>query len=334
MSPGRNFSLVALSKNQKYFGELQGIFFEKNFQKIVLNNIYFFMIMIFIIVSMSSNRHKPKRKRLKKAEKQALFQQSAFSTIQDKESLLDFFEKNPNMYHEKVFTLLERQSWLLDPSPEIAEKYDEIHHIIPQSSGGPDDQWNLLPVTFHEHKELHALRYEVYGEEGDRVASMSRNEIRAYTKEQKREAAKRGHETMRNLGIGFYNSEMQREFGRRSFAVGKTPAREAGYVSQARGKNSPYQKLFQSSLQFSFEDENHSLSILAPENTFQRTGQIRDFFLEHTPTTSLFYEKIKQDKYFTSNFNKVLRNLLSFEPGKQPVNTRSKYKGWSVKVGT
>lgn len=162
------------------------------------------------------------------------------------------------------------------------------------------------------------------------MASMSRDEIVGYTKKQKTEASKRGHKTMRELGIGFNNPEQQAEFGRRSAAVGKTPNRVQGYVSQSRTRNSVYPSLFEKPIIFSFTDAENQLEILVAASTFQRTGDIRDFLLKNTPETSRFFEKIQNDKSFPSNFNKVLRNLL---PVEQQFETRPQYQGWKVKFG-
>eukprot|EP00878_Enallax_costatus_P000047 GHUV01000058.1.p1 GENE.GHUV01000058.1~~GHUV01000058.1.p1 ORF type:complete len:275 (-),score=-62.89 GHUV01000058.1:2266-3090(-) len=267
----------------------------------------------------SSNR-RPKRRRLTKYERLQKFQAGSFCNIVDRDSLIQFLKENSNSYNDKVLTFINRQNEFLE--------YDEIHHIIPKSEGGPDTSWNLLPVLYNEHKELHKLRYDVYQQEGDRVASMSRDEIVVYTKQQKTEASKRGHETMKKLQISFYDPITQAELGRRSAQVGKTtPAREKGYAAQA--KNSRYQSVFQQSIKFLFKDSQTQFSVESSPNQFERTGQIKDYLMQFTPISSPFYKQIKNDKYFTTNFNKVLRNLLL---GIDKREVRSTYKGWAVEA--
>ena len=38
----------------------------------------------------------------------------------------------------------------------------EIHHNIPRSRGGSDDDWNLYPLTEYEHAYEHALDYVLF----------------------------------------------------------------------------------------------------------------------------------------------------------------------------
>ena len=84
-------------------------------------------------------RHPP-RHRLSKEKRTQLFLQGPFSEIKDSESLQLFLVQNPNVYNKKVLNLLERNK-------NEGGVFDEIHHIIPRSAGGPDDSWNLIPVS-------------------------------------------------------------------------------------------------------------------------------------------------------------------------------------------
>lgn len=128
-----------------------------------------------------SSTRRPKRRRLTKAERLQKFQVGPFCDIVDRNSLIQFLKENSNSYNDKILTFINRQTEFLEL------EYDEIHHIIPKSEGGPDASWNLLPVFYNEHKELHKLCYDIYQQEGDRVASMSRDEIVVYSKQQKTE---------------------------------------------------------------------------------------------------------------------------------------------------
>lgn len=103
--------------------------------------------------------------------------------------------------------------------------------------------------------------------------------------------------------------------------------REKGYAAQA--KNSRYQAAFQQSIKFLFKDSQTQFSVKSSPNQFERTGQIKDYLMQFTPISSPFYEQIKNDKSFTTNFNKVLRNFL---PGIDKHEARATYKGWSVEV--
>lgn len=273
---------------------------------------------------MNSERSRPKRRRLSKIEKQERFKSGPFAQIFDQASLIEHLKTYPNVYNDKVLHFIDRQNL----SQEEWSSFDEKHHIIVNTAGGPDEIWNLIPVTYAEHKELHQLRYEAYGEEGDRVASLSREEMHIYQKEQKTEASKRGHATQKEKKLGFFNSEVQAELGRRSASLGKTPKRDAAYAKQAE-KSSVYVPLFQKPLKFLFEDENgNKASFESKPFQFGRTGHIKPYILEHTPKTSKYFQKIDSDSCFSTNFNKILRKLLP--DWKKAKDVRNRYKGWTV----
>ena len=46
----------------------------------------------------------------------------------------------------------------------------ELHHTTPKSIGGPNESWNLMLVTFCEHRALHNLRFHTYREHEDKLA--------------------------------------------------------------------------------------------------------------------------------------------------------------------
>lgn len=72
------------------------------------------------------------------------------------------------------------------------------------------------------------------------------------------------------------------------------------------------------------------IEVCADALTFQRTGQIKNFLLQHTPQESIAFVQIQNDKSFSSNFNKVLRPLTK-RFGVVVKDTRSNYKGWAVR---
>lgn len=167
----------------------------------------------------------------------------------------------------------------------------------------------------------------MYGEEGDRVASLSRDELCIYQKEEKIAASRRGHATQKKKELGFFDPKLQAELGRRSSSLGKTPNRVAAYAKQAQTFDK-YVALFERELEFHFDDKKGNTAVAkSVAFQFQRTGEIRSFLVQHTPQTSDFFEKIELDKYFTANFNKVLRQLLPNETGQE---ARPSYKGWKV----
>lgn len=183
-----------------------------------------------------------------------------------------------------------------------------------------------MHVTYPEHAELHFIRYNLYKRTGDLKAYQARANLPANAREEKNKSSKRGHETMKKNKIGWFNSDVQRELGKRTGGK-KTPAREIGYQKQAAA-SSKYTSIFQEELLWTFKHNQETISVVSEAGKFTRTGQIKEFLLLNMPVENVVALAIQQDKYFTSNMNKVLRLLI---PNPTNQETRSNYKGWSVK---
>ena len=272
---------------------------------------------------MTKNQRKS-RQRLTKAERVALYQNSQFAHIQSYEGLVEYLSKDmSNPYNKLALELMKREQTLTE---EQRSAFDEKHHIIPARKGGPDEAWNLISVTYKEHCKLHEILFKLYGEEGDNKAAAARKNAGPGTREAKIEGSRRGHTTMKQRGIGFYDSNLQRELGKRSGGK-KTPSREIAFVQQAL-RSDKYVKIFEQHLTFHYNKGlKNALCVNAVANTFQRTGKIKDFLLENMSVDDPQHAAIQNDKYFTSNFNKVLRSLLRDVVGQE---VRLSYKGWSI----
>jgi hypothetical protein len=265
-------------------------------------------------------------RRLPKQKKEFLLKQSRYSTVTDGNSFYEYMEENPNPYYEKAKELLQRQEGR--DFNELKEKYDECHHIIPSNCGGPDEPRNLVFVTYAEHALLHELRYEVYGEQGDKIAALSRKSTPENFKAFKAERARLGHETMKRQNKAFYNSEIQQANGKKSGGK-KTVNREKGFLNQVKNSN---KSLFEKDLLLIFRETSKKSSaeivvVKLPGGSVQRPGQFREVLLEHTPKNHFLWEKICNDKHFTSNFTKVLNTLI---PEYEVQNTRPQYNCWFV----
>jgi hypothetical protein len=291
------------------------------------------ILMISVIFPMNSQncefQENKKRKlgtRLSKQKKELLFKQSRYFMISDQKSFFKYMEANSNPYYEKAKEFLEREQG--QSIKELRNKYDERHHIIPSNCGGPDEAWNLVYVTYDEHALLHQLRYQVYGEQADKIAALSRMSIPDNLKAFKSERALLGHQTMKLQNKGFYNSEIQRANGKKSGGK-KTANREIGFLNQVKNSN---KSLFEKNLLLIFRETAKKSSpeivvVKLPGGSIQRPGQFREVLLEHTPKDHSLWEKICNDKYFTSNFTKVLNTFIPEYEGK---NTRFQYNCWFV----
>lgn len=256
------------------------------------------------------------RYRKTKQEVKAIFEKSPFKHIKNRSDLVFYLKENPNTYNNYMLQLIDRQD------QRIA--LDEQHHIIPTSEGGPCENWNLIPVTYKEHGLAHKLRYEVYNKQGDYLAFIGRENLPETARIIKTERAKMGHKTMKEKGIGFYNSDLQSELGKRSAGI-KTPEREVGYTKQVTTEK---KELFSKALVFT----NKELSIVGETkpNQFTRTGQIKDYLVSLMPEGCATRELILNDKQFTTNINKILNPLIKPSAAGQTKLSRMSYKGWSV----
>nr|YP_010500097.1 hypothetical protein [Gormaniella terricola]UWV18274.1 hypothetical protein [Gormaniella terricola] len=254
-----------------------------------------------------------KRRRKTKQEILELREKSAFKHITNATELMSYLSKNKNEYNDFMVFLIQRKR-------DGPFKLDELHHIIPRSEGGSDEDWNLVPVTFDEHKEAHIKRYNVFGNSGDRLAALGREFLPENYRQFKTERAKLGHKTMKEKGIGFYDPILQSKLGKRGGGL-KTPAREAGYLKMVSLKS---KTIFSKNLVF--EHLTLGLTATTPPNHFKRSGEIKNFLLDLIPKEDSFHKAIFNDRYFTTNINKVLGSIL--EPNS--ALTRKSYKGWFI----
>lgn len=256
-----------------------------------------------------------KRKRKTKEQVNSIFQNSIYKDIDSEQSLVAYLQQNKNSYNDLMLMFIQRKK------ENQCILQDEMHHVIPLYEGGPSCSWNLVPVSFDEHHLAHKLRFEVYGRMEDHVACLGRENLPENAKDMKTILSKLGHETMKRNKIGFYNSQTQSEFGKRSGGI-KTARREIGYISQVPDKK---KEILSKSLVFIHQ--NLGLIGETKPGQFKRTGQIKDFLLDLMPPNNILREPIANDKYFTTNINKILNPLV----GKTKLS-RQTYKGWSVSL--
>lgn len=269
------------------------------------------------------SQNTPQRKRLNKKQKQELYQNGPFRNISDLDSFVAFLQQEGGDHSAYCLELLQRQQTLTDEEKQASP---EKHHVIPSRLGGPDEDWNLVNVSYDEHFKVHQLRYHQYQEPGDRMALNPRQNTDEKTREKKAESSRKGHATMRDRNIGFQNPAVQSELGRRSGGK-KTPAREAAYEQQAADK-SVYNEGFKKNLVFTYTNGETSIELETGADYFKRTGQIKSFLLDNMDDSYPTKQAIEKDQYFTSNFNKVLQALL---PNPNARLCRDNYKGWSVR---
>lgn len=208
---------------------------------------------------------------------------------------------------------MERQS-------ERPEGNVEWHHVIPRFEGGPDDSWNLVSLSHEEHMDLHFLRYQSYQKPEDLLALRFRKKITQELIAAQAEQMKAHHERMKQQKKGFYDPKLQQDLAKRPRR--HTEKRENHYLEKVSPK---YAALFEKSLKFSYGE----IQSIAPPNTFSRTGNIKPYLLNLLSPDQPIFQKIQEDKDFSTSINKVLNNFI---PDSNPKSRRSNYKGWTIEI--
>lgn len=102
------------------------------------------------------------------------FANGPFGHIHNVKDLINYLKENPNFYNNKALELVLRNEGLKKQKCRLEEFFPNkvsYHHVIPLHVKGSPASWNLIPVTKEEHHELHQLRFEVYGEKADLLAT-------------------------------------------------------------------------------------------------------------------------------------------------------------------
>lgn len=253
------------------------------------------------------------RKRLSKEERQRIFSQGPYAGVNNRTSLIEKLTEENTEYANACLFYLGRQL-------ESAEDIVEFHHVIPRFEGGPDDEWNLIPLSHEEHMDLHFLRYQSYQKPGDLLALRFRKKITPELIAAQVEQMRVHHEKMKQQKKGFYDPNLQKELAKRLRR--HTEKRESHYLKKVSLK---YAALFAKPLKFSYG----KIQSVAPRNTFSRTGNIKPYLLNLLSSDQPIFQEIQEDKNFSSSINKVLNNWI---PESSPKSRRSNYKGWKIKV--
>lgn len=163
-----------------------------------------------------------------------------------------------------------------------------IHHIVPKHMGGSDDPSNLVSLTVEEHAAAHKTLYEKYGKKEDYIAwkglegTIGNEELISikcslggkaaakklkqlkicsfYNEELRKKSGELGRKKAKEMGVGFYDSSLQSELGKRGGPKNK------GFVWLTDGKISiKYTKSMQ---------EKQSVDEFLRENPSFRAGRV------------------------------------------------------------
>nr|QUO99132.1 putative HNH homing endonuclease [Oedogonium capilliforme]QUO99167.1 putative HNH homing endonuclease [Oedogonium capilliforme] len=129
-----------------------------------------------------------------------------FKNIKNKSDLTRFLTKERNSYTKFLLNKIHHQN------KTLKNHKTQNHHIIPKHWGGPDEDWNIITLSVEDHAYAHKLLYENYKNYYDLCAAYM---LQGQTLEGFDAIRKANQEKMKQLGVGFYDSEIQRELGKR-----------------------------------------------------------------------------------------------------------------------
>nr|YP_009773687.1 putative HNH homing endonuclease [Uronema confervicola]QIZ74187.1 putative HNH homing endonuclease [Uronema confervicola] len=244
----------------------------------------------------------------KKDKKKKIFKSTTkrvpecFKNIVDKHSMIEYLVKNKNSYNNFILQKLEEQRQLIQDCKEL-NLATEVHHIIPKSLGGVNENWNTVTLTTSDHTLAHQLRYEVFGDIQDELASRLRSQSTVSSREAQLERIRLSHKSTRKNQTGFFSSEQQAKNGRKGGAAKS----ESNTLKHFKKLSPLVQEKIKKGLVFRHKDLKENV-IIPPSTTFLPTNLL-DIFLQKLPETSKYYNSLKNiNKYsFSSSLGKVLR---------------------------
>nr|YP_002000418.1 putative HNH homing endonuclease [Oedogonium cardiacum]YP_002000460.1 putative HNH homing endonuclease [Oedogonium cardiacum]ABU88179.1 putative site-specific DNA endonuclease [Oedogonium cardiacum]ACC97280.1 putative HNH homing endonuclease [Oedogonium cardiacum]ACC97296.1 putative HNH homing endonuclease [Oedogonium cardiacum] len=127
-----------------------------------------------------------------------------FKNIKTRKDLSMYLNKERNYYTQFLLNKMQQQNQTL--------KNLQKHHIIPKHWGGPDESWNIISLSVEDHAYAHKLLFENYNNYYDFCAASM---LQGKTSEGLEALRKANQKKMQELGVGFYNSDLQRELAKR-----------------------------------------------------------------------------------------------------------------------
>lgn len=225
-----------------------------------------------------------------------------------KSEFLDFLRKENNAYSNFI---LERYFRNI---PKSRRKEVQNHHIQPKHSNGSDESWNLISLFIPEHAEAHKLLYECYQNSYDYSAwcLMTGKTLEGLTA-----MRKQNHLNMKTNEIGFYNSEFQRELGKRPKKKRQPYARNE-FIVNALEKG------------FALQSKKTGTQIIFQPMECTNLQEIIEKWLNHPEMSdyqSAWFDCIKKDKF--SLYTGLTRSLTGHRDKKTNKAVYS-VAGWRV----
>jgi hypothetical protein len=99
---------------------------------------------------------------------------------------------------------------------QIGKISAQIHHIIPLHSGGCDEEWNKILLTYEDHTEIHRLMGEVFDSYYDKAVYLMRQNMSA---EAQKMMVLANVQKMKTQKKGRFDSLLQSHHGKKNKAI-------------------------------------------------------------------------------------------------------------------
>lgn len=234
--------------------------------------------------------------------------------ISSRKDLEIFLKQNPNAYNTFILqclnnkpteTVSKKSDFINQKDNTLCNKMMQKHHIFPIYSGGPDCDWNIIKLSVEDHYKAHSLRYDVYHEEGDRLAlSFWTNPVNN-TDEAIQRRIKLSHAASKANGTGFNNIQNQRENGLKGGKVMSESKMEK--FKEKRGEK--VSQIVQSDSVWKNNETGEIFVVKA--NQISLIYDFRTVFLKHMPPNWVNFTLLTESK--KSNFSSLLSRVLRKE---------------------
>lgn len=195
----------------------------------------------------------------------------------------------------------------------------EKHHIKPEHSGGTNDEWNLITLSYEDHTKAHCLLAECYNSKYDLAVCKMRQNQTSEARQAMREA---NVEKMRNNKTGWFSSELQRELANRPKKPRKTYARSL-YVSAALERGTIW------------EHEDGATLLISPDQCDSATQVAAVLSERCDPAMKKAFEEKQHKSYLVNGVTKLLQGYFIPQSNRTHMNVggRRLYKvgPWTLK---
>ena len=222
-----------------------------------------------------------------------------YAKIKNRDDLILYLKSNPNAYNDFMIECINREK----TTPLIIGDL-KGHHIIPLFAGGCAQSWNLTHLTAEEHQKAHQLRYDIYQENGDKMALKFFKGFHPLKEVLEKERRKLGLETQKKQKKGRFSPQQQAASGK----IGGTLQTEAK-ISKYILKQGPVVRKFIEEGSIWVNKENKELVIIKPK-AIQLVYEFQSIFASSLPDGEKKTNLLKVER---TNFSSAIAKVIKGE---------------------